>query len=197
MIWALCLICLAGCLREVHAGLIRNMSAMGRKAAPQDEVNVLMFGVIQFSESLNYALENTEAKLAKISQALKNQEGTLQKLGKQAEQAADMEKQMKEAIQLLQAQMVKQQAQAKLTNDWLANMEQEEMELKTKVKRLEMYMDNSAPSSIKELQARAEEHSHVLKGLQKLTEFQKENIETHNEKLYKLQNMSETLTQPF
>lgn len=102
MIWALCLISVVGGLRDAHAGLIRNVSAMGRKAAPQEEVNVLMFGVIQFSESLNYAFETTEAKLAKISQALKNHEGTLQKLGKQTEQAADVEKQMKEAIQLLQ-----------------------------------------------------------------------------------------------
>lgn len=53
-----------------------------------------------------------------------------------------------------QAQMVKQQAQTKMTNDWLANMEEEEMELKTKVKTMEMYINNSAPSSIKELKVR-------------------------------------------
>lgn len=108
MIWGLCLICMAGGLREVHAGLIRNMSEMGRKAAPQEEVNVLMFGVIQFSESLNYAYETTEAKISKISQTLKNHEGTLQKLGKQAEQAAEMEKQIKEVIELLQVRKQKE-----------------------------------------------------------------------------------------
>lgn len=48
--------------------------------------------------------------------------------------------------------MVKQQAQTKMTKDWLASVEEEEMELKTKVKRLETYLNNSAPSSIKELQ---------------------------------------------
>lgn len=48
--------------------------------------------------------------------------------------------------------MDKQQAQTKMTKDWLANMEEEDMELKTKVKRLEMYINNSVPSSIKELQ---------------------------------------------
>lgn len=102
MIWGLCLICVAGCLREVHTGPIRNTSEIGVKAAPQEEVNVLMFGVIQFSESLNYAYETTEAKIAKISQTLKNHEGTLQRLGKQTQQAAEMEKQMKEVIELLQ-----------------------------------------------------------------------------------------------
>lgn len=102
MIWGLCLICVAGGLREVHTGPIRNTSEIGDKAAPQEDMNVLMFGVIQFSESLNYAYETTEAKIAKISQTLKNHEGTLHKLGKQTQQAAEVEKQIKEVIELLQ-----------------------------------------------------------------------------------------------
>lgn len=48
--------------------------------------------------------------------------------------------------------MVKQQAQTKMTKDWLAGVEEEEIELKTKVRRLETFLDDSAPSSIKELQ---------------------------------------------
>ena len=51
-----------------------------------------------------------------------------------------------------QAQMAKQQDQTVMTKDWLARMEQEEVELKTKVRRLEMYLNNYAPTSIKELQ---------------------------------------------
>lgn len=102
VIWGLYLLCLAGGLRGVHAGPVRKTSKMKDKAAPQDEVNVLMFGVIQFSESLNYVYETTEAKIAKISQVLKSHEATLQNLGRQTEQAADVEKQMKEVIQLLQ-----------------------------------------------------------------------------------------------
>lgn len=75
---------------------------MEDRVAPQEEVNVLMFGTIQFSESLNYVYETTEAKIAKISKTLKSHEGTLQNLGRQTEQAAEVEKQMKEVIQLLQ-----------------------------------------------------------------------------------------------
>lgn len=86
---------------------IRKSGHMGHTAAPQEEVNVLMFGVIQFSESLNYVYETTEAKIAKISQALQKHEGALQRLGKQTEQAAEMEKQMKEAIALLQVRQKK------------------------------------------------------------------------------------------
>lgn len=48
--------------------------------------------------------------------------------------------------------MVNQQAQTKMAKDWLASVEEEEMKLKTKVKRLETYLNNSIPTSIKELQ---------------------------------------------
>ncbi|XP_062264018.1 uncharacterized protein angptl8 [Platichthys flesus] len=191
MIWALCLLCMAGGLREAHAGPLPMTSKMEDKAAPQEEVNVLMFGVIQLSESLNYVYETTAAKIGKISKALTSHEGTLQMLGKQTELAAEAEKEMKDVLQSLQAQMAKQQDQTVMTKDWLASMEQEEVELKTKVRRLEMYLNNFAPTSIKELQERAEEHSYVLKCLQDLTQFHKENIETQIKQLSKLQRMSE------
>lgn len=48
--------------------------------------------------------------------------------------------------------MAKQQAQTTMTKDWLARMEQEEVELATKVRRVEMNLNNLFPSNIKELQ---------------------------------------------
>ena len=51
-----------------------------------------------------------------------------------------------------QAQMAEQQAQTKMTKEWLTGIEQEDVELKTKVKKLEMYLNDSGPTSIKELQ---------------------------------------------
>ncbi|XP_063759724.1 uncharacterized protein angptl8 isoform X2 [Eleginops maclovinus] len=151
IISGLCLLFLAGGLRAVHAAPFSRTSKVENKAAPQEDVNVLMFGVIQFSESLNYVYETTEAKIVKIRQTLRSHEGTLEKLERQTEQAAEVEKQIKAAIELLQAQMAKQQAQTKLTKDWLASVEQEEVELKTKVKKLEMYLN----TNIKELQTEA------------------------------------------
>lgn len=103
MIWSLCLLCVAGGLRAVHANPIRKTGQTAdRAAAPQEEVNVLMFGVIQLGESLSYAFETTEAKMKKISRTLKAHEHTLQRLGKQTEQAAEMEQQIKEDVRLLQ-----------------------------------------------------------------------------------------------
>lgn len=86
----------------IHASPVRKTSKTEYKIVPQEEVNVLMFGVIQFSESLNYAYETTEAKIARIIRSLKNHERTLRKLGKQTEQAAEVERQMKEVLQMLQ-----------------------------------------------------------------------------------------------
>lgn len=187
MIWGLRLLCFALSFKAVHLSPIRNTGNIEASAAPQEEVNVLMFGVIQFSESLNYAYETTEAKIAKIIQTLKNHERTLQQLGAQTEQAAEVERQIKDVIRLLQDQMAKQEAQTKMTRDWLARIEEEEEQLRTKVKTLDSYLSNSFPTSIKELQERAEEHSSTLKGLQLLTQFQRESIESQNAQLQKLQ----------
>lgn len=105
MIWSLCLLCVAVGLRAVHANPVRKTGRMEERAAPQEEVNVLMFGVIQLSESLSYVFETTEAKMKKISNALRAHEDALQKLGKQTEQAAETERQIKEVVQLLQVGM--------------------------------------------------------------------------------------------
>lgn len=94
LIWVLFLLCLA-----VHAAPVQTTKD---DAAPQQEVNVLIFGIIQFSQALKYVYETTEAKMEKIGQILLSQEESLQKLGIQTEQAAGVEKQMKEAIESLQ-----------------------------------------------------------------------------------------------
>lgn len=101
-IWGPWLLCLAASFQAAHAGPVGQTGRTEDKAAPEQEVNVLMFGVIQLSESLNYVFETTEAKIAKIHQTLRSHEGTLQNLGRETEHAARVEKQMKEVIQLLQ-----------------------------------------------------------------------------------------------
>ncbi|MEQ2301865.1 hypothetical protein AMECASPLE_000630 [Ameca splendens] len=167
---------------------------MEDKAAPQEEVNVLMFGVIQLSESLNYVFETTEAKIERISKTLKSHEETLQQLGKQTEQVAEVEQQIKEVVQLLQEQMAKQQAQTHITKDWLSSIEKDEEEMKAKVQQLEMYINNAASNTLKELQDKAEDHFQLLRGLQTWNGVQKRNIETQDEQLSKLQKMSEAMS---
>ncbi|XP_037333371.2 uncharacterized protein angptl8 isoform X2 [Pungitius pungitius] len=186
-LWGACLLYLAAGFR---AAPVEPVAKTARLEDKEREVNVLMFGVIQLSESFNYVFETTEAKIARIHQTLRRHEGTLQDLGREAEHAAQVEREMKEVIQRLQ--MAEQRAQTKMTKDCLASLEQEEAELKTKVQKLEMYLHTNV--SIKELQERAKEQADILNGLQHFTQDQKENIETQNKKLSKLQKMSETMT---
>lgn len=101
LIWSLCLICVAWGLRAARAGPVGNTNKKNN-AAPQEDVNVLMFGVIQFSDSLKYISETTEAKIDRISQTLKKHEGRLQRLGTHAEKTAEIKKQIKADIMLLQ-----------------------------------------------------------------------------------------------
>lgn len=101
LLWSLCLICVAWGLRAAHAGPVGKTNKK-KNAAPQEDVNVLMFGVIQFSDSLKYISETTEAKIDRISQTLKNHEGRLQRLGRRAERTAEIKKQIKVVIMLLQ-----------------------------------------------------------------------------------------------
>ncbi|KAM4598725.1 uncharacterized protein angptl8 [Polymixia lowei] len=191
MRWALCLLCAAVCLAGVHAGPTRKPDKTAGRAAPHEEVDVLMFGVIQFSESLNYVYESTAAKIARVSRSLKRREGTLQQLGEATVQAAAMERRIKEMLGLLQVQMAGLQAQTEVTKNRLASVEQEEAELKTKVENLETYLNNPIPTRIKELQVRAKEQSAILKSLQYLTQYQKQNLEGQKRQLSKLQKMSE------
>ncbi|KAM8843788.1 uncharacterized protein angptl8 [Spinachia spinachia] len=88
--------------------------------------------------------------------------------------------------------MAEQRAQTERTKDCLASLEQHEAQLKTKVHTLEMYLHTKI--SIKELQERAKEQADILSGLHHFTEYQKENIETQNKKLSKLQKMSEAMS---
>ncbi|XP_068192085.1 angiopoietin-like protein 8 [Antennarius striatus] len=191
MIWELCLLCLAGGLRAVHAGPVWKPLKIEDNSSTQEEINLLIFGVLQFSNSLNHVYETTEAKLAKIRQTLKNHEETLRNFGMETEQAAEVKKQMKEVVQLLQEQLTEQQAQTQTMKEQMVSLEQDEDELKMKAERLETYLSNAVTTSIKQLQETAQEHSYVLQGLQHLIQFHKENIETQSNQLTKLQTLSE------
>lgn len=101
LFWSLCLVCLTGGLRAAQAGPVRKTKKTDN-AAPQEEVNILSFGVIQLSDSLKYFFQTTEAKMTKISQTVKSHEDTLQKLGRQTEQAAEVKTEIKDFLQFLQ-----------------------------------------------------------------------------------------------
>ncbi|XP_077352806.1 angiopoietin-like protein 8 [Festucalex cinctus] len=193
MIWSLCLLYLAGGLGAVRAGPVKRIGKTANIVAPREDVNVLVYGVIQLGESLNNVYESTEGKVANILMTLKEHEGALKRLTEQTAQAGEVEKQIKGVIQLLQDQAFKQETQTRMTEGQLADIEREEEALRTKVTSLEAYLNSTFPTSIKELQERAAFNGSILKGLQHLTQFQKQKIDKHDEQLSTLQRMSEAL----
>lgn len=86
----------------VHAGPLTKAGKTGGGVAPQQEVDLLMFGIIQFSQAFKHAHESTEAKVKNIGQILRRQEEALRRLGAQAEQAADAEEETKAALRRIQ-----------------------------------------------------------------------------------------------
>lgn len=75
--------------------------------ASEEEVNVLMFGVLQFSESLRHTYQNTEARLARLVRAVRNTESLVRTLDRQALEAKQAEAQIREGIQRLQVRGVR------------------------------------------------------------------------------------------
>lgn len=84
------------------AGRLAAARQPGGGIAPQQEVNLLAFGLIQFSQALRHVHDTTQAKETEIRQVLQRQEEALEQLGAQTEQAARAEEGMKEALRGIQ-----------------------------------------------------------------------------------------------
>ena len=100
----LCLLCVSACLTgPLAAGPLAAspLAAPGKaeeKAAPQDEVSVLMYGVLQFGQSFHEIYQSTEAKIARIGESLRSHELALEGLNRDAVQAAGQEVQIRGAL---------------------------------------------------------------------------------------------------
>ena len=98
----LCLLCVSACLTSpLAAPLAAPRKAAEAKAAPQDEVSVLMYGVLQFSQSFHEFYQSTEAKFARIAESLRSHELALEGLSQDALEAAGREVQIRGALGLL------------------------------------------------------------------------------------------------
>lgn len=102
MIRSLCLLYLAGGLGAVRAGPVKWSGKTADRVARRDDVNVLMYGVIQLGESLNNVYKSTEGKVANILLTLNEHERAVEQLREQTAQAGQVEIQIKRVIELLQ-----------------------------------------------------------------------------------------------
>lgn len=98
---ALCVLFTALCVNGVSSSPLRSVQA-GEKLASTDDVNILMYGVMQFTESMHHLYQSTEARLARVMKAISRTESEVKRLGHDTEEAAKNERQVKEKLQLLQ-----------------------------------------------------------------------------------------------
>lgn len=86
----------------VHARPVTKARKTEAAGTPQQEVTLLLFGIVQFGQALKYVRETTEAKVKRIGQTLQRQEEALQTLGTRTERAAEVESGMREALRRVQ-----------------------------------------------------------------------------------------------
>ncbi|MFT7798965.1 uncharacterized protein LOC108935825 [Arapaima gigas] len=159
------------------------------KIASTDDVNVLMYGVMQFSEVLHNTYQNTDNKVGRIASTLHHQEGALTQLEKEAREASHTEQLIRYNLDALQTQTVGLQMQTKQLNGALSKVEQEEAELQTQVTSLEANLQRTIPGKIRALKELTLQNSGALKILMKWIQEQKQGLEDQNQHLAYLQGM--------
>ncbi|KAB5531106.1 hypothetical protein PHYPO_G00137080 [Pangasianodon hypophthalmus] len=157
------------------------------KVALTDEVNVLMYGVLQFSESLHHAYQNTEARLARLTRAITDTESFVQRLGQDTEQTIRSERQIKDRLGVIQAETTAIQTQAQQTSGLVYKVEREEVAIKQKISNLEATLKRFTTDRIKALKETTQKHNTLLHDLVSWTETQKQQLENQNQQLAELQ----------
>lgn len=103
---AFCVLLAALCANTVSLSPLKSVHA-GEKLASKDEMNILMYGVLQFTETLHHMHQSTEARLARVMKAIRRTESEVNRLGHDTEEAAKNERQIKEKLQLIQVKPIR------------------------------------------------------------------------------------------
>ncbi|KTG32959.1 hypothetical protein cypCar_00008645 [Cyprinus carpio] len=206
---ALCVLFAALCANRVSSSPLKSVHA-GEKLASMDDMNILMYGVLQFTESLHHMHQTTEARLARVMKAMSQTESKMNRLGHDTEEAAKNERLIKEKLQLIQLvywdlwvqkeldqcaqQLVCLQDQMKAlkiqiheNRETVTRVELEETQLKKKLTSLEENLNSSVPDTIKGTPLK---NISSLKELMKWTQEQKLKLENQNQQLADLQKQN-------
>ncbi|XP_066529609.1 angiopoietin-like protein 8 isoform X2 [Hoplias malabaricus] len=181
------ILCICVCVRAYGVSSSPLRPQRETQLAKADEVNVLMYGVLQLSESLHHMYQSTEAKLARVAREIKNTESVVQHLGQDMEEAARVEGQIKEGLSFIQAQTAALQAQGQQTMGLVNSVGQEDAELKQKLNNMEEQLSISNPASISALKETTQKHNTILKDLKSWTLQQIRQLERQTQQLAKLQ----------
>lgn len=183
---ALCVLFAALCANRVSSSPLKSVHA-GEKLASMDDMNILMYGVLQFTESLHHMHQTTEARLARVMKAISRTESKMNRLGHDTEEAAKNERLIKEKLQLIQDQMKALEIQIHENRETVTRVELEETQLKKKLTSLEENLNSSVPDTIKGTPLK---NISSLKELMKWTQEQKLKLENQNQQLADLQKQN-------
>uniref|UniRef100_A0A673WPK4 Uncharacterized protein n=1 Tax=Salmo trutta TaxID=8032 RepID=A0A673WPK4_SALTR len=174
----LCLLCMAMCLAGIPASPVLK-AQKNNQAAPIDDMNVLMYGVLQFSETLHHVYESTDAKFARIERSLRRQEERLERLGQ--DDQGDQPRDIPSELPPQQHTGIKGKVHFSITHRLCQTIQCQHTQ-SCSVPFINSYVRVC-------FQDRALKHSSVLEGLLTWTQFQKQSIESQGQQLTKLQKL--------
>uniref|UniRef100_A0AAY4CH55 Angiopoietin like 8 n=1 Tax=Denticeps clupeoides TaxID=299321 RepID=A0AAY4CH55_9TELE len=121
--------------------------------ASEEEVNVLMFGVLQFGDSMRHMYQSIETKLDRIRRNILNTQGLVERLGQETQEAQQAEAQIREGLNHIQVRGTTAGlwAETQQVRGLVNKAEQEEQRLKRKLRSLENKLRAASPDNIKTL----------------------------------------------
>nr|XP_015204613.1 PREDICTED: uncharacterized protein LOC107077600 [Lepisosteus oculatus] len=164
-----------------------------QRVASVDDVNVLMYGVLQFSQALHEMYHSTNDKFARISHRLDSKEEKLGLLGREMVDAKTAEEQVKTAVRQLQVEDAELQRQArgikKLFEKVLEHQESLQKQVSSAEKSVSTMEKSSVQVQISVLKELSERHYKVLRTLAVLVQRQRQQVEEQSRQLMQLQRL--------
>ncbi|KAJ8254017.1 hypothetical protein COCON_G00206290 [Conger conger] len=176
---------------EASGTPVKKKAKVQSKLASVEDVNVLTYGVLQFSDTIHHVYQDTNRRMSRVDTLLQRQEGALEHLQEEVKQAAQKEEEIRKTLSHLQTQTAGLHAQALQMRTTLQDVEKEQVELLNQVTSLDISVDSSAPN-ITTLKDWALQHSNVLKVLEKWIQHEKQTLEDQDQQLTRIQSLTES-----
>ncbi|XP_064171861.1 uncharacterized protein angptl8 [Anguilla rostrata] len=183
------LLCVALWLSGAPGVPLKKQKGPGKPASVED-VNVLTYGVLQFSDAIHHVYQDTSRRMTRIDTQLLRQQGALRQLQEEVAQATQTEEEIRKTLSHLQTQTAGLHAQTLQVRTVLQKAEKEQVKLHNQVTGLETSLD-SAPN-IRTLKDQALQHSNILKVLEEWIQDEKRALEDQDQQLAHMQNLAES-----
>ncbi|XP_041097986.1 uncharacterized protein angptl8 [Polyodon spathula] len=136
LVWVLCLVLGAPCW-AVPAGQWQGVGGGHPQLALEDDVNILMYGVLQFSAGLREMYRGTSSRFTQIFHSLDAFERTLGLLGKSVREAKDAGVELESSVLQLQQEEAQLKSRSTEINQQFKSLLYDQLVLQNKVTSLE------------------------------------------------------------